>query len=115
GDELTYHRLADETLDELTDFFEDLGERTCTSSDFDAFFSSGVLTVNLGGGLGTYVINKQTPNRQIWLSSPISGPKRYDIIGGQWVYSHHGVVLHDLLSEELSRLLETNIDLSLLS
>jgi hypothetical protein len=39
GDELTYHRLADETLDELTDFFEDLGERTCTSSDFDAFFS----------------------------------------------------------------------------
>ncbi|CAI8038468.1 Frataxin, mitochondrial [Geodia barretti] len=94
---------------------------------------SGVLTVNLGGesydgdvkvvcftkcwilgGLGTYVINKQTPNRQIWLSSPVSGPKRYDVIGGQWVYSHDGVVLHDLLSEELSRLLETNIDLSLL-
>ena len=44
-----------------------------------------------------------------------SGPKRYDIIGGQWVYSHDGVVLHDLLSEELSRLLETNIDLSYLT
>ena len=24
------------------------------------------------------MINKQTPNRQIWLSSPVSGPKRYD-------------------------------------
>lgn len=31
----------------------------------------GVLNVNLGGGKGTFVINKQTPNRQIWLSSPV--------------------------------------------
>ena len=30
----------------------------------------GVLTVRLGD-LGTYVINKQTPNRQLWLSSPV--------------------------------------------
>jgi frataxin len=37
----------------------------------------GVLTVKLGQH-GTYVINKQTPNRQIWLSSPVSGPFRYD-------------------------------------
>ena len=27
---------------------------------------------------GTYVLNKQPPNKQIWLSSPVSGPKRYD-------------------------------------
>ena len=48
----------------------------------------GVLTVRLGE-LGTYVINKQTPNRQIWMSSPISGPVRYDWapggLGGGWV------------------------------
>lgn len=29
-----------------------------------------VLTLKLGE-LGTYVLNKQTPNRQIWLSSPV--------------------------------------------
>ena len=40
-----------------------------------------MLTAALGGGLGTYVINKQSPNRQIWLSSPVSGPKRYDFRG----------------------------------
>ncbi len=34
-------------------------------------FQSGVLTVKMGGDLGTYVINKQTPNKQIWLSSPV--------------------------------------------
>lgn len=31
---------------------------------------SGVLTLTLGVN-GTYVINKQPPNKQIWLSSPI--------------------------------------------
>lgn len=30
----------------------------------------GVLTVKLGKH-GTYVINKQTPNRQMWMSSPV--------------------------------------------
>ena len=30
----------------------------------------GVLTVKLGQR-GTYVINKQVPNRQIWMSSPV--------------------------------------------
>lgn len=32
---------------------------------------SGVLTLKLDEH-GTYVINKQPPNKQIWLSSPIS-------------------------------------------
>lgn len=40
-------------------------------------FSAGVLTVYIDGK-GTWVINKQPPNRQIWLSSPISGPRRFD-------------------------------------
>ena len=31
----------------------------------------GVITLKLGGDFGTYVINTQTPNRQIWLSSPV--------------------------------------------
>jgi len=33
-------------------------------------FQNDVLTVKLGE-LGTYVLNKQTPNRQLWLSSPV--------------------------------------------
>jgi len=33
-------------------------------------FQNQVLTLRLGD-LGTYVVNKQTPNRQIWLSSPV--------------------------------------------
>jgi len=31
-----------------------------------------------------WVINKQTPNRQLWWSSPISGPRRYEYTSHQW-------------------------------
>lgn len=64
--------------------------------------------------IGTYVINKQPPNKQIWLSSPISGPKRYDWVvsgeaqnqkegGGQgkWVYLRDGSTLNEMLEKEV--------------
>ncbi|XP_044515302.1 frataxin, mitochondrial [Gracilinanus agilis] len=111
-DETTYEKLAEETLDSLADFFEDLGDKPFTSKDYDVSFGSGVLTIKLGGDLGTYVINKQTPNKQIWLSSPSSGPKRYDWTGKNWVYVHDGVSLHELLEMEFSQTLKTQLDLS---
>ena len=36
-----------------------------------------MLTVALGARRGTFVINKQVPNRQVWWSSPVSGPMRF--------------------------------------
>uniref|UniRef100_A0A8V0YWF9 Frataxin, mitochondrial n=1 Tax=Gallus gallus TaxID=9031 RepID=A0A8V0YWF9_CHICK len=111
-DETTYEKLAEETLDSLADFFEDLTDKPFTPEDYDVSLGSGVLTVKLGGDMGTYVINKQTPNRQIWLSSPTSGPKRYDWTGRNWVYSHDRVSLHELLSKEFSAALKTKLDLS---
>ena len=41
-----------------------------------------------------------------------SGPKRFDVIDGQWRYSHTGEALHDLLAREFSEQLGTEIDLS---
>ncbi|KAF0882652.1 FRDA protein, partial [Crocuta crocuta] len=114
-DETTYERLAEKTLDSLAEFFEDLADKPYTLEDYDVSFGSGVLTVKLGGDLGTYVINKQTPNKQIWLSSPSSGPKRYDWTGENWVYAHDGVSLHELLATELTRALKTKLDLSSLA
>ncbi|XP_062937068.1 frataxin, mitochondrial isoform X3 [Cynocephalus volans] len=114
-DETTYERLAEETLDSLAEFFEDLADKPYTFEDYDVSFGSGVLTIKLGGNLGTYVINKQAPNKQIWLSSPSSGPKRYDWTGKNWVYSHDGVSLHELLATELTEALKTKLDLSSLA
>lgn len=114
-DETAYERLAEETLDSLAEFFEDLADKPYTLEDYDVSFGDGVLTIKLGGDLGTYVINKQTPNKQIWLSSPSSGPKRYDWTGKNWVYSHDGVSLHELLARELTKVLNTKLDLSSLA
>nr|XP_008530211.1 PREDICTED: frataxin, mitochondrial [Equus przewalskii] len=113
--ETTYERLAEETLDSLVEFHEDLADKPYKFEDGDISFGSGVLTIKMGGDLGTYVINKQTPNKQIWLSSPSSGPKRYDWTGKNWVYSHDGVSLHELLAAELTKALKTKLDLSSLA
>ncbi|KAK6360142.1 Mitochondrial chaperone Frataxin [Orbilia blumenaviensis] len=93
-----YHEIADETMD---DIFTKLEERAEVEKELDVEFSAGVLTLDTPNG--TYVINKQPPNKQIWLSSPISGPKRYDWIeeSRQWVYSRDQSTLSGLLTEEV--------------
>ncbi|KAK7912748.1 hypothetical protein WMY93_012959 [Mugilogobius chulae] len=107
-----YEALSRDTLDPLADYLEDLMDEPFTGKDYDVSFSNGVLTVKLGPPHGTYVINKQTPNRQIWLSSPSSGPKRYDWTGERWVYAHDGLSLHQLLSSELSSVFGIEVDLT---
>lgn len=64
-----YHQEADHTLDVLCEEFERLVEDV-DMDNTDIELSQGVLTLKLGS-LGTYVINKQTPNKQLWLSSPV--------------------------------------------
>ncbi|KAL8717405.1 MAG: hypothetical protein Q9181_008334 [Wetmoreana brouardii] len=71
-----YHRLADHFIDNLVAILEEMQEKR---DDVDCEYSSGVLTLTFPP-TGTYVLNKQPPNKQIWLSSPISGPKRYDYV-----------------------------------
>ncbi|XP_070207909.1 frataxin, mitochondrial-like isoform X2 [Littorina saxatilis] len=107
-----YEQMVEETLDSLAEYFEDLPETLNLPDDYDIYLGEGVLTLNLGGSLGTYVVNKQTPNKQIWLSSPTSGPKRYDYRDKCWIYSRENEGLHTLLERELSEALKTSIDLS---
>ncbi|KAK8762572.1 frataxin [Amblyomma americanum] len=104
--EMEYEALTKEALETLAEKFDEVIEDLCDVPEADLALSDGVLTVHLGRKYGTYVINKQTPNRQIWLSSPVSGPKRYDFIGNKWVYKHDGVSLCDLLESEISSLLK---------
>ncbi|XP_050160619.1 frataxin, mitochondrial-like isoform X4 [Malus sylvestris] len=64
-----FHRLADSTIQDLQEKFEEYGD-SVQVDDFDIDYGNEVLTLKLGD-CGTYVLNKQTPNRQIWLSSPV--------------------------------------------
>ncbi|KAI9768550.1 MAG: Mitochondrial chaperone Frataxin [Geoglossum simile] len=105
-----YHELADRFLGDLLVKLEGLSE---LRDDVDVEYNTGVLTLVFPPA-GTYVLNKQPPNKQIWLSSPISGPKRFDwvVVGegqhekegggsGDWVYARDGVTLGDVLRKEV--------------
>lgn len=129
--DVDYHEMADEYLEAVLVKFEELQD---AREDVDVEFSvghpkhtipmsryallihltqAGVLTITWPDK-GTYVINKQPPNKQIWLSSPISGPKRYDwcVLGesqsdkegtgeGAWIYGRDGSSLGQVFLDEL--------------
>lgn len=88
--ESSYHEKADDALNKIQDtlefYFEDNPQ---LAPNTDINFSSGVLTIGLPHG--TWVLNKQTPNQQIWWSSPISGPRRYeyDEANKKWIWTRY--------------------------
>jgi len=107
-----YHDIADQYIDALVLKLEEMAEDTTEKLEVE--YSAGVLTLNTKQG--DYVLNKQPPNKQIWLSSPISGPKRYDWVisgdhhhekegteqgGGEWIYLRDGSRLSDLIKKEI--------------
>ncbi|KRT82885.1 hypothetical protein AMK59_4180, partial [Oryctes borbonicus] len=113
-DSLKFEKVCEETLESLSEYFEELIEDSDHLKLADVSYSSGVLTINFGEAYGTYVINRQSPNKQIWLSSPTSGPKRYDFIadGEYWLYKHDGRTLHELLQSEISKIIRNEVDFS---
>ena len=58
------------------------------------------------------MLNKQAPNQQLWLSSPLSGPNHYDYdsINKQWISSRDGHSLSALLKNELSQVVGAEIE-----
>ncbi|CCK68212.1 ferroxidase KNAG_0A05470 [Huiozyma naganishii CBS 8797] len=99
----TYHNEANKFLDNLLENLETL------SDDFpellpEVEYSSGVMTLVVPK-LGPYVINKQPPNKQIWLASPVSGPDRFDFYQNDWVSLRNNVKLLDVLGRELRTVL----------
>ena len=91
-----YVALADECLDTILEKADELSDER---DDVEVELSSGVLTLKTPEG--TWVLNKQVPNRQLWLSSPVSGPCRYEYVEGTWTHTRDGSSLAELLEREL--------------
>ncbi len=51
----------------------------------DVSSTHSILTIKRG--THTIVINTQTPNRQLWYSSTVSGPQRFNYSEGRWLNS----------------------------
>lgn len=98
--EAEYNSFADETLETIQDAVDDALDST--SIEYECENAAGVLTLKMPPH-GTWVINKQTPNQQIWWSSPLSGPKRfeYEPESGEWFSTKDGLYLGPFLVQEL--------------
>lgn len=106
--EAAFHRVADATLAVLETALHPLEEALgdgAGGDDFEVTLAMGVLTARFGEH-GTWVINKQTPNRQLWWSSPVSGPRRYSRDGatGRWLNTRDGHDMLQALEGEISRI-----------
>jgi len=105
--EAAFHAAADALLERLEAGAEAaLAADARAPADADVALAQGVLTLRLGGARGTFVLNKQTPTRQVWWSSPASGPRRFelDAARGAWRDARSGKELEAELAEELRAL-----------
>ena len=100
----TFHRAADSTLQGITEIMEDYADDNLTM-EIDVDLAGDVLNVALGG-LGHFVLNKQSPNQQIWMSSPVSGPQRYDFRADtlSWYCRREGKGLLPMLANDFEAL-----------
>ncbi len=107
-DDKTFEILAEKTLDDLMERIDSaLGDL------MDVDLDGGILSIELENG-GQYIINKQVPNHEIWMSSPISGAKHYffDEELNIWSDTRGGGALFDTLSAELSQAAGQNFRLN---
>lgn len=105
-DDGRFTTLADEVLEHLSDAIDDaLGDR------IDVDIQGGILTLALSGG-GQYIINKHAPNREIWLSSPVSGAMHFGYRDGRWISTRDASqVLQEVLAAELNAKYGVTLDL----
>ena len=108
--EAAFHARADATLDALEAALEDAPG--CEA--FDLTHASGVFTLRVGDK-GTFVLNKQAPNRQIWWSSPVTGPRRYawDAASSRWLNTRDASCLARDLEADLFTLTGKRITIDL--
>jgi frataxin len=100
-----FESRADATLASLEQALEAAGD------GLDVELVGGILTLELEAG-GVYQINKHSPNREIWLSSPVSGAWHFawhegegNEADGTWRSTRGAERLEDLLGRELSQAL----------
>jgi frataxin len=95
-DESRFSTLAGETLEHIAEIIDDV-----LGDEIDVDIQRGIVTLELPGG-GQYILNQHAPNREIWLSSPVSGAAHFAYDEGRWVSTREPrVVLEEVLAAEL--------------
>ena len=87
--------LAENTLSKIVDIIEEQD----TAGLIDIDYNLDIIT--LVNERGTFILNKHAAAKEIWLSSPISGPHHFRYDQGSW-HSKYNANLFNILSEELN-------------
>eukprot|EP00808_Paulinella_micropora_P013645 g7159.t1 len=100
-----FHTESDKVLHVIEDTLDD-------SDDIELRLSDGVLSINTPRG--TFVLNKHGVTRQIWLSSPLSGPSKYNYHGSKttpqrWLGERDEHPLSSLLKKEFTQVLGKDV------
>ena len=109
--------MVDSTLNKI---YDEIDKKEYSFID-NISLEEGVLTINLKEDK-TYVINIQKPNKQIWLSSPFSGPRRFEFneANNKWIDIHNSnnsllsLISKEINEEIIKRKYHSNSKLSLL-
>lgn len=92
-DESEFHRAADAVL-------AGIEAAVSGSGTLDADLEGGILTVECPDG-SKVIVNKQAPNREIWVAARAGG-FHYRLADGRWRDTRSGEELHDALSRLLA-------------
>ncbi|HJP21219.1 MAG TPA: iron donor protein CyaY [Alphaproteobacteria bacterium] len=96
SDESEFESAAAATLDSLAERLDEAPE------EIEADLEGGVLSVEVEG-LGTFIVNRHAPLRQLWLSSPVSGASHYARdADGRWQGTRGEGRLEDRLAADLA-------------
>ena len=94
----SFINLVDKALNNI---FESISTKNYNFIE-DLDLRDGILKIDLKNNK-SYVINIQKNNKQIWLSSPFSGPKRFEYINNEWVDIHNNKIkLYELINSEFN-------------
>lgn len=99
-----FETRADAELDHLAERLE------AASQALEVDFEPGTLTVELDDGR-QYLLNRHYINREIWLSSPVSGAHHFVAEGEGWRSTRGPQTLRALLADELASILGHAVDL----
>jgi len=96
-----FAREAEKTLYQIAEKIESAD----TECIIDVDLHDGILTLETERGV--FVVNRQSAAKEIWLSSPISGPYHFVFKDGNWISTKSGDdELFDLLFGEIGTIIK---------
>lgn len=100
-----YLSQVQKALEHINDKLDDC-ELELIESNYD---NTGVLNFQISSKK-KFVLNIQRPNQQLWLSSPISGPFRFEFSEekNKWYDVKNNIELYQLLMNDINKILEEN-------